>query len=391
MSSVPSSVDLTAICNRSEIPTPCYLVHLGLLESNLRVLKQVQDCSGARIILALKGFAMHAVFPRLRRVLLGTTASSIHEARLGREEFGGELHAYFVAYTEDELRWLSEVANHITFNSLSQWKRFRPLLSDFDNRVSFGVRINPEYSEIQHEMYNPCCPGSRFGVSSDQLCDADLTGIEGLHFHTMCEQNADTLVRTLEHVERRFGGVLRKMKWLNMGGGHHITLADYNVELLCEAIRRIREHYDLTVYLEPGEAVALNTGFLVASVLDRFRSGNTEIAILDTSASAHTPDVLEMPYRPVILEAGSAFEKRHTVTLGGTTCLAGDVFGDYSFDQPVEIGQRLIFTDMAHYTMVKNTMFNGVPLPSIATYDPDSDKVTLLRSFGYEDYRNRLS
>jgi carboxynorspermidine decarboxylase len=296
-----------------------------------------------------------------------------------------------VAYTESEMQWLSTVARHITFNSVSQWRQFTPIMASPTNRASYGLRINPEYSEVATELYNPCRPGTRFGITADQIQGLDLSGIQGLHFHTMCEQNADTLVRTLDRVEQNFASALHQVQWLNMGGGHHITRPDYDVELLCDTVRRIRETYDLQVYLEPGEAIALNTGFLVATVLDRFRSGGSEIAILDSSATAHMPDVLEMPYRPEVIGAGKAGEKPHTVTLGGLTCLAGDEIGVYSFDEPVTIGQRLVFTDMAHYTMVKNTTFNGINLPAIAVYDPATDEVTVIRKFGYEDYRDRLS
>jgi carboxynorspermidine decarboxylase len=383
--------NILEICHRNELPTPCYLIHLGLLDRNLRILQIVQDRTGARIILALKGFAAFSVFPQIRQVLCGTTASSINEARLGLEEFGREVHVYCVAYTPEEIAWLSTVATHITFNSLSQWQQLKTIALGADNVASYGLRINPEYSEIETDLYNPCRPGSRFGMTIGQLQDANLDGIDGLHFHTMCEQNADTLARTLDVVEDKFGGLLHQLRWLNFGGGHHITRPDYDVDLLCRCIQRMQEKYNVHVYLEPGEAIALNTGYLVTSVLDRFRSGDRHLAILDTSATAHMPDVLEMPYRPEILGAGLPGERAHTVNLGGLTCLAGDVIGDYSFDEPPEIGERLVFSDMAHYTMVKNTTFNGVNLPSIAVYDPKAGTIRVVRRFGYEDYRNRLS
>ena len=379
------------ICQRHELPTPSYLVHLGVLERNLQILKDVQDRSGARIILALKGFAMFAVFPRVRRVLCGTSASSVNEARLSLEEFGKEVHVYCVAYTEKDLAWYSTVAKHITFNSLSQWQQLKPVALGRANVASYGLRINPEYSEVETDIYNPCQPGSRFGMTAEQMEGADLEGLEGLHFHTLCEQNADTLERTLEIIERKFGEYLHRAKWLNMGGGHHISRQDYDVDLLCDCVSHIREKYNLVVYLEPGEAVAINTGFLVTTILDRFRSGDHDIAILDTSAAAHMPDVLEMPYVPDLIGAGPPGDKASTIRLGGLTCLAGDVIGDYSFDEPPNVGERLVFTDMAHYTMVKNTTFNGVPLPAIALYDPDEDQVRIVRQFNYSDYRNRLS
>ncbi|BDS06450.1 carboxynorspermidine decarboxylase [Oceaniferula spumae] len=385
------SKDILTICARPSIPTPCHLLHRGLLANNLKILADVQERSSGNIILALKGFATHSTFPQIAKVLKGTTASSINEAKLGIEEFGGEIHTYCVAYKGSEVRWLSTRANHITFNSLSQWQRFQSIVTAEENKASYGLRINPEYSEVETEIYNPCRPGTRFGITADVLNEADLTGIEGLHFHSMCEQGADTLERTLEHVEKKFGRHLLNMKWLNMGGGHHITRPDYDTDLLVQLIKHMRNTYELEVYLEPGEAVALNTGFLVSTVLDRFNSNGHEVAILDTSASAHMPDVLEMPYRPEIIGAGEAGEKPHTITLGGLTCLAGDIIGDYSFDEDLKVGDRLVFTDMAHYSMVKNTTFNGVNLPSIANYDPASNRIDLVKEFTYESYRDRLS
>ncbi len=379
--------DIINICNRQEVPTPCHLLHRGLLEENLSILNDVQKRSGANIILALKGFATHSTFDQISKTLKGTTASSLNEAKLGIEEFGGEIHVYCVAYKDQEMQWLANRAHHITFNSLTQWQQFK----NISHTASFGLRINPEYSEVETTIYNPCRVGTRFGITADNLENVNLTGIEGLHFHSMCEQGADTLARTLDHVEKKFGKYLHQMKWLNMGGGHHITRHNYDTDLLVQLIKHMRETYDLTVYLEPGEAVALNTGFLVSTVLDRFNSGNHEIAILDTSASAHMPDVLEMPYRPEIIGADKPQLKKHTITLGGLTCLAGDIIGDYSFDQDLQIGDRLIFTDMAHYSMVKNTTFNGIPLPSIVNYEPLTDQIQHVKDFAYASYRDRLS
>ena len=382
-----SDEDIIEICNRRELPTPCHLLHRGLLERNLEILNDVQKRSGGNIILALKGFATHSTFAQISKTLKGTTASSLNEAKLGIREFGGEIHVYCVAYKQDEIEWLSSRAHHISFNSLTQWQQYK----NIPFTASIGLRINPEYSEVETAIYNPCRVGTRFGITEEMLEDTDLTGIDGLHFHTMCEQGADTLARTLEHVEKKFGKYLHQMKWLNMGGGHHITRPDYDTGLLVKLIKHMRETYNLIIYLEPGEAVALNTGYLVSTVLDRFQSSGKEIAILDTSASAHMPDVLEMPYRPEIIHAGEPGEKPHTITLGGLTCLAGDIIGDYSFDQDLKIGDRLIFTDMAHYSMVKNTTFNGVNLPSIANYDPKTDTIQHVKDFGYESYRDRLS
>lgn len=385
------SKDITTLCARKELPTPCHLLHRGLLAENLRILDDVQQRSGAKIILALKGFATHSTFTQISKVLAGTTASSLNEAKLGIEKFGGEIHTYFVAYRGSELRWLSTRANHITLNSLSQLKQFKSIIEGEQNTASYGLRINPEYSEVETAIYNPCRPGTRFGITAETLQGADLAHIDGLHFHSMCEQGADTLQRTLEHVEEKFGDHLHKMKWLNMGGGHHITRPGYDTDLLVSLVQHIRGKYGIDVYLEPGEAVALHTGFLVSSVLDLFDSSGKQVAILDTSASAHMPDVLEMPYRPEIIGGAGAGEKPHTYTLGGLTCLAGDIIGDYSFDAPLKVGDRLVFTDMAHYSMVKNTTFNGVNLPAIANYDPARNHIELIKEFGYESYRDRLS
>lgn len=389
--STPAMHDILEICHRPEVPTPCFLVDEGLLAKNLTILECVQRASGGKIILALKGFAMWSTFPQIAKSLRGTTASSLSEAKLGLEKFGGEVHAYCVAYRDAEMDFLRQHCHHITLNSLSQWKRFQHFVGDPETTASFGLRINPEYSEVETDIYNPCRKGTRFGITARDLKHTDLSGIEGLHFHTMCEQNSDTLERTLKHVEAKFGSFLHQMKWLNCGGGHHITRPDYDTDRLIRLIKHLRNTYDLDVYLEPGEAVALNTGFLVSSVIDRFDSDGHPIAILDTSASAHMPDVLEMPYRPEILEASDPGEKKYTLTLGGTTCLAGDIIGDWSFNTDLKIGDRLVFTDMAHYSMVKTNHFNGVDHPAIGRYHPESDSITIDRTFSYEDYRNRLS
>jgi len=372
------------------IPTPCYVVNTGLIKRNLAILQTVQQRTGAKIILALKGFAMFSLFPLIREYLYGTTASSLNEARLGHEEFGGETHVYAVAYRDEEFAELLRLAHHITFNSFSQWRRFKAQALAAQAPVRFGIRINPRYSEVDVDLYNPCRPGSRFGMTRDHFAGADLEGLSGLHFHTLCEQNADVLERTLTVVEQQFGDLFERLEWLNMGGGHHISRPDYDVDRLCRTIERFRARLDLDIYLEPGEAIALNTGYLVTSVLDIFRS-EVDVAILDTSATAHMPDVLEMPYRPDIAGAGQPGEQAHTYRLGGLTCLAGDVIGDYSFPAPLAVGQKLVFTDMAHYTMVKNTTFNGINLPAIAIYDPDRDDLNIVKTFGYEAYRSRLS
>ena len=374
-----------------KLPSPSYVVDRSLLARNLDRMDEVQRRSGARIILALKGFAMWSVFPQIAEVLCGTTASSINEALLGEDAFGGEVHVYAVAYTQPELDTLAGIAHHLTFNSLSLWRRLeRPANAN----CSYGLRINPEYSEVETALYNPCRPGTRFGMTAEQIAAEDpnmLDGLDGFHFHTMCEQGSDTFARTLKVVEEKFGHWLHQLKWLNCGGGHHITRDDYDRELLISEVIRLRETYDIEVYLEPGEAVALNTGFLVSSVVDLFESGGHQIAILDVSATAHMPDVLEMPYRPEIIDGANPGEKACTYTLGGLTCLAGDIIGDYSFDAPLEIGTRLVFTDMAHYSMVKTTMFNGVHHPAIAWWDPKNEQLEVVREFSYPDFKSRLS
>jgi len=374
----------------STVPTPCYVVDERLLRRNLEILDSVQKRTGCKILLALKGFSMHAVFPLVGQYLAGITASSLFEARLGHEEMGKEVHIYAPAYVESEFDEILQVADHIVFNSFDQWARYKARVKSFPGRkIECGIRINPEYSEITTPLYNPCYTHSRLGVTLANFRPDELDGIDGLHFHTLCEQNADALAHTIPHIDEKFGAYIRQMKWLNMGGGHHITRPDYDIESLIRSITHFQERYGVDVYLEPGEAIALNTGFLVTEVLDIVNNG-MEIALLDTSAACHMPDVIEMPYRPQIIGAGQPGEFAHTYRLGGLTCLAGDVIGDYSFPEPLKPGDRLVFTDMAHYTMVKNNMFNGVNLPSIALYS-ETEGMKILRRFGYEDYRSRLS
>jgi len=370
------------------LPTPCYIVDERLLKRNLETLDSVQQRTGCRILLALKGFSMYAVFPLIRQYLKGVTASSLFEARLGFEEMGGEVHIYAPAYIEDEFDELMKYCDHIVFNSFSQWHKYRDRVKNHPKPIECGIRINPEYSEIETPIYNPCYAHSRLGVTLDNFRPDELDGIVGLHFHTMCEQNSDTLERTIQVVDEKFGPYIGRMKWLNLGGGHHITREDYDLEKLVKTILYVKDKYGVEVYLEPGEAVALNAGYLVASVLDIVRNG-MDIAILDTSAACHMPDVLEMPYRPNIIGAGRPGEYPHTYRLGGLTCLAGDVIGDYSFPEPLKPGDRLVFCDMAHYTMVKNNMFNGVNLPSIALFS-EKEGIRVLKRFGYSDYKSRL-
>lgn len=371
-------------------PSPSYVIDLGLLKNNLEILDRVQKEADCTIILALKGYATFSTFPLIRKYLRGTTASSVNEALLGHNEFGGEVHLYAPAYSESDIEQILPLANHISFNSLNQYHRFKDTLRTSKRSIECGLRINPEYSELEVKIYDPCAANSRLGIRAHDLEKADLEGITGFHFHSLCEQNSDTLVRTLEAVEEKFSKWFPQLKWINFGGGHHITRSDYDVELLINTIIDFKRRHNLTVYLEPGEAIALNTGYLVATVLDIIKNG-MQIAILDTSATAHMPDVLEMPYRPNIVGSGQPDEKSHTYRLGGLTCLAGDVIGDYSFDKPLSVGDRLVFEDMAHYTIVKNNSFNGVSLPSITLWDPEENQLKTVREFRYEDYRNRLS
>lgn len=373
------------------IETPCYVVDAVALRKNLAVLDLVQKKTGCKILLALKGFAMWSLFPEINKVLYGAAASSADEARLAREEFGGEVHATAAAFPDWEFDELLETCDVVNFNSFTQWDYFRERAMASKRKLKFGIRVNPGYSEVATEIYNPCSPHSRLGVRAEHFLPEKLDGITGLHFHVMCEQNSDVLSRVLPHFEKRFDAIIRKMEWVNMGGGHHITRADYDADLLCSEIIRFRKKYPnlMELYLEPGEAIALNTGVLVASVLDVAPSADLQNVILDTSAAAHMPDVLEMPYRPNIVGAGIAGEYEHTYRLGGLTCLAGDVIGVYSFKEPLKPGDKLVFQDMAHYTMVKNNTFNGVRLPSIAI--SDNNEIKIIRKFGYVDFKTRLS
>jgi len=375
----------------ARVSTPAFVVDLSLLERNLELLARVQREAGCRILLALKGFAMFSTFPLVRQYLSGCCASGLHEALLAREEFGGEVHVYSPAFKDVEMRQIIPIADHVSFNSVAQWRKFRAVLQAAAKAPSPGLRVNPEVSTVEVALYDPCSPGCRLGVRAAELEGADLGGLEGLHFHALCEQGADVLEKVLEAVEKNFAAFLARVKWVNMGGGHHITKPDYDVARLVRLVKGFRERHRVEVYLEPGEAIGLNTGFLVASVLDIVGSRGMPTAILDTSATCHMPDVLEMPYRPHVIGSGKPGELAHSFKLGGTSCLAGDVIGEYSFAQPLEPGQRLVFTDMAHYTMVKTTTFNGVPHPDIATYDPATDELRVVRRFGYEDFRNRLS
>ena len=402
------------------IPAPCFVVDAPRLRSNCAILDRVQRESGARILLALKAFSTFATFPLLSRAmgtgpLHGTCASSVHEARLGREHFGGEVHAFAAAFDEAEMTELLPLVDHITFNSIGQWRRFAPQIAAYNKAVAAqaptdggtsvtcGLRINPEHSEGTTPMYDPCAPGSRLGIRPRHFDPAVFDGgITGLHSHTLCEQNADALERTLATVEQKFGPHLRRCQWYNMGGGHHITRDDYDVALLIQLVRQWRERYGVTVYLEPGEAVALNAGWLTATVMD-MTEADMPIAILDASAACHMPDVLEMPYTPPLWyrnKAGAiALADRDTpdtqpcrCRLAGKSCLAGDVIGVYGLDHVPTVGERLLFGDMAIYTMVKTNTFNGLQLPAIGVLDGEcAEDFRLVRTFGYEDFKTRLS
>jgi len=375
------------------VPSPCFVVDEVAIEENLRILERVQRASGAKILLALKAFSMWSLAPLVMRYLKGTCASGLHEARLGREQFGGEVHTFCAAFTEPDLAAVLEISDHVVFNSASQWARFAPLARAAAARrpgLRLGLRVNPEHSEAAVPLYDPSAPYSRLGMPRARFPAEALEGISGLHFHTLCEQDVGPLERTVAAFEAKFGEFIPGMAWINFGGGHHITRPDYDVDALIRLVSRFQARYGVQVYLEPGEAVALHAGVLVAEVLDLPWNG-MPLAILDTSATCHMPDVIEMPYRPSVIDAGAPGEHPHTYRLGGQTCLAGDVIGDYSFPSQLRVGQRLAFEDMAHYTMVKTNTFNGIRLPSIAIWNSETDRMRVVREFGYEDFKGRLS
>jgi len=377
----------------NQVTTPCYLISSQAVRRNCEILAEVRRLAGAKILLALKAFALPAVFPLIRQYLDGVCASGPIEAQLGREDFGGEVHTYAPAYSDQQMARVIAFSDHILFNSLSQWQRHRQAITKATasgRRLEIGLRVNPGYSEVATPLYNPCRPGSRFGLLPEELRDVDLSGISGLHFHALCEQGADVLARVLAHFEEKFAPYLDKMTWVNFGGGHHISREDYDVDLLCQTIKDFRaRHGNIQVYLEPGEAVVLNAGVFVTTVLDVL-DRQPPIAILDSSAETHLPDVLAMPYRPHIIGAGAAGELPHTYSLGGISCLAGDIFGDYSFARPLKPGDRLVMTDMALYSFVKNTTFNGVELPEIYLCDAAGCPQSL-RRFTFDDYRGRIA
>ncbi|WP_320172265.1 carboxynorspermidine decarboxylase [Maridesulfovibrio sp.] len=379
--------------NPFEVRTPCFIVDEDLLGRNLGVLASVRERAGCSILLALKCFAAFSTFPQLAAGLDGVCASSPHEAKLGREEFGKEVHTFAAAFSDSDIAELCETSDHIVFNSFAQLDRFRPVIRDYTHRtgreIEIALRINPEHSEGAVPIYDPCSPGSRLGIRRAHFNSDNLDGVTGLHWHNLCEQDADCLERTVAAVEKNFSDVLPRMRYVNFGGGHHITRPGYDLDLLVRIITRFKEKWDVEVYLEPGEAVALNSGFLVASVLD-VTMADMPLVIMDSAVPCHMPDVIEMPYRPHIVGSAEAGVKPWTCRIGGPSCLAGDVAGEYSFDSPLKAGDRIVFTDMAIYSMVKTNTFNGIQLPSIALHN-SKDGTRVVREFGYEDFRNRLS
>ncbi len=367
------------------LATPCYVADEAALIKNLEILKDVKEKAGCKILLAQKAFSMFSLYPLIEKYLDGTTASGLYEAKLGREEFKGEVHVYSPAYTEDEIKELAGLSDHIVFNSTAQLMKYAPALK----RGGLGLRVNPECSTQDTPIYDPCAPGSRLGVTAANFDPEVLKYIDGLHFHTLCEQNSDAFEKTLIAFEEKFGKYLDGLKWVNFGGGHHITRADYDRDRFIRVIRDFKARHDVEVYVEPGEAIALNAGWLVTRVCDIVKNG-IDIAILDASAACHMPDVLEMPYRPPLFASGKAGEKAHTYRLASRTCLAGDIIGDYSFDCELHEGDILSFEDMAIYSMVKNNTFNGMPLPEIGIMHANGEYETV-KKFGYEDFKGRLS
>jgi len=377
---------ITKVINN--LPTPCYVIDEGKLIKNLEILNGVQERTGCKILLAQKAFSAFSVYPLIGKYLSGTACSGLYEAKLGFEEMGKENHVFSAAYREDEIDEIISYCGHIIFNSFTQLEKYRDKVLAAGKKI--GLRVNPQHSTQEgHEIYDPCSPKSRLGITFENFDENNLRGVSGLHFHTLCEQNSDDLETTLEVVLEKFGKYLKNMEWINFGGGHHITRDDYDIERLERCIKRVQNEYGLEVYLEPGEAVALNAGYLVTKVLDITRN-DMPIAILNTSAACHMPDVLEMPYRPPLRNSGEAGEKAFTYRLGSQTCLSGDMIGEYSFDKPLNVDDTLIFEDMSIYSMVKNNTFNGMPLPAIMLLKADGE-VQLIKKFGYEDFKGRLS
>ncbi|WP_096084664.1 carboxynorspermidine decarboxylase [Agaribacterium haliotis] len=377
----------------SRVPSPCFVIDEVVIENNLKILNRVQQESGAKVLAALKAFSCWSLAPLYKNYLSGVCASGLHEAMLGHEHYGGEVHTYSAAYKHEDLDKLCEISEHLIFNSFAQWQRFQPLLKQKAQqgfKPSFGLRINPEHSEGEVALYDPCAPCSRLGIPRAQFEGQDLSGISGLHFHSLCEQLFEPLERTLDSIEHNFADILPRMQWLNFGGGHWITAPGYDIDKLIRRIKDFSEKYRVQVYLEPGEAVAIHSGVLVTEVLD-LPVNNRPLAIVDCSATCHMPDTLEMPYRADVFDAGEHGEKPFNYRLGSTSCLAGDVLGDYSFDKELKIGQRLMFDDQSHYTMVKTSTFNGIKLPAIALWNSETDQLKIVKEFSYSDFLNRLS
>ncbi|SCQ22274.1 Carboxynorspermidine/carboxyspermidine decarboxylase [Tannerella forsythia] len=373
------------------IPSPCYVIEESLLQRNLTLIKDVKERAGIEIIMALKAFAMWKVFPIVREYIAYATASSVYEARLVYEELGTPAHTYSPAYTEADFPHLLKCSSHITFNSLSQFERFYPMVVADGRRISCGLRINPEYSDVATDLYNPCAPGSRMGITSDKLPDQLPEGVEGLHFHTLCESSAQDLANTLQAVEQRFGRWLSQVRWLNMGGGHLMTRKGYDIDFLLRLLNEFKAKYPhLQIIMEPGSAFFWQTGFLRTTVVDLVENNGVETAVIDASFTCHMPDCLEMPYKPAVRHATDAVPGKPTYRIGGCSCLSGDFMGDWSFDRPLHIGDPLIFEDMIHYTTVKTTMFNGIQHPSLAILREDGT-LDMLRAFTYEDYKSRMS
>ncbi len=370
-----------------DLKTPCYVIDEEKLKRNGEILLDVKQKTNCKILLAQKAFSAFSVYPLLSKYLDGTTASGLYEAKLGREEFKGEVHIFSPAYKEEDFEEILSICDHIVFNSFNQFDKYKQMVKKVGK--SMGLRLNPEFSTQEgHAIYDPCAKGSRLGVTLSNFKDDEIELLDGFHFHTLCEQNSDDLWTTLKEVDKKFGSFIKGRKWLNFGGGHHITREDYDIQTLCDCIKFAQDKYGCEVYLEPGEAVALKAGYLVSEVLEIINN-EIEIAILDASPSCHMPDVLEMPYRPPLKDGDMPNEKRYTYRLGGNTCLAGDIIGDYSFDEKLKIGDKLIFEDMAIYSMVKNNTFNGIPLPSILLMK--KDKFEVIKTFNYLDFKNRLS
>ncbi len=375
--------------NKKNLPSPCWLLEETLLKKNLELVEDIKKRTGAKVLLALKGYALWKSFPLIKPYLDGCCASGLHEAKLAHETFSKEVHTYSPAFKEEEIEEIAQISHHLVFNSPTQFRRFATLAKDINPKLSFGLRLNPEYSASPKEIYNPCGLNSRLGTTLANLDESILEQCDGLHFHALCEQDSDALENVLKNFEEKFGSYIPKMKWINFGGGHHITRKGYDIEKLISLINNFKEKYSVEVYLEPGEAIGWETGTLITTVLDIVHNG-IDIAILDSSAEAHMPDTIIMPYRAEVRGAGRAGEKAYTYRLAGNTCLAGDIMGDYSFDSPLQIGDKLIFEDQMHYTMVKATTFNGIKLPDIAIQRLNGE-LEVVKEFGYEDFKKRLS